>query len=173
MLSAKLEGYEENREEKATAWEVVKVSREITSELGLEELSRSSVGREEENIRQRKWSTHTWQSHCHENTQQVQVPTNGSERLNHRVLCWTDLLSISVSWELYSLEGSKLEPDPKGSLCKAWEAGGKQLPYSPKVLLLQKLQKPWQQQETNGTQRCRKARFIQHWCGLRGVTSRV
>ena len=34
--------------------------------------------------------------------------------------------------------------------------------------LLQKLQKPWQQKETNGIGRCRISRFIQHWCGLRG-----
>ena len=27
-------------------------------------------------------------------------------------------------------------------------------------------------EETSGTQRCRAARFIQHWCRLSGVTSR-
>ena len=68
-LRAKVEDSYENREQKVTAWEVVKASREITSELGLEESSRSSGGREEEeNIRQRKQHTHTRQTHWHEIT---------------------------------------------------------------------------------------------------------
>lgn len=41
------------------------------------------------------------------------------------------------------------------------------------VVLLRKPQKPWQRKETNSTRRYGKARFIQHRCGLRGVTSRV
>ena len=32
------------------------------------------------------------------------------------------------------------------------------------------LQKPWQWKETNGSQRCRIARFIQHLCRFRGMS---
>lgn len=53
--------------QKVTAWEVVKASREITSELGLEESS-SSGRREEENTRQRKQHAHVRQTHWHEIT---------------------------------------------------------------------------------------------------------
>ena len=42
---------------------------------------------------------------------------------------------------------------------------------SNQVTVLQKLQKPWQRKETNGTQRCRKNKVYQHLCRLRGVTS--
>ena len=42
---------------------------------------------------------------------------------------------------------------------------------SVQIILL--LQKPWQWKETTGIWRCGIARFIQHWWGLRGVTSRV
>ena len=45
--------------------------------------------------------------------------------------------------------------------------------YFPCTNVLQKLQKPWSWKEINSTQRCGKARFIQHGCGLRGVISRV
>lgn len=74
-------------EQKVTAWEVVKASREVRSELGLEESSRSSGGREEEDTRQRKQHAHMRQTHWHETTRQVQVSASSSEGLDHRVLC--------------------------------------------------------------------------------------
>lgn len=91
-------------EQKVTAWEVVKASREVRSELGLEESSGSSGGREEEeNTRQRKQHAHVRRTHWHEITRQVQVSASSSEGLDHRVLCWMDLLSTPVGWELYSI----------------------------------------------------------------------